>query len=188
MYSHDGTGADNVPESISAHGLSRHTTETTDGGKQMLYDTDSDSVSNRTNWWERLHFRFVCPLTRKPICTFSYAPFKFLVAPPSKKHRYVDGKPLAILWIAYPGFHLYGRPMTITDLAALDQYIIRGNLSKYRPGHVVALAMDSVSAETFELRDEAAREFNVYGSPHASSYNNNKMHILQNPYSIVWDG
>ena len=50
-------------------------------------------------------------------------------------------------------------------------------VGEYRPGHVVALAMDSVSAETFELRDEAARKFNVYGSPHASSYNNNKMHI-----------
>lgn len=115
--------------------------------------------NSRTRWWSRPDLPLLCPLTRFPICLLPYPPFKLRIDPKrSSPHRLVDGKFLAIHYIANGNASACGRELEASDLSALDDYVHRCKLGPFRPGRAHALAQEAASAEAPQRRAQAVEE------------------------------
>mmetsp|Transcript_55543 Transcript_55543/g.172106 ORF Transcript_55543/g.172106 Transcript_55543/m.172106 type:complete len:301 (+) Transcript_55543:1-903(+) len=112
--------------------------------------------SSHSRWWSRPEAPLLCALTGFPISLLPYPPFKLRVDPKrSSPHRLVDGKFLAIHFVATGSLLACGRSLEASDLSALDDYVHRCKLGPYRPGRAAALLERVAAASTMAERRQA---------------------------------
>jgi len=101
----------------------------------------------------------LCPLNNFPISWLPYPPFKLRVDPThSNRHRLVDGKSLALQVCISHNITVCGRKLWASDLAALDDYVVRCKLGSFRPRRAAFLLSAVQAASDEKARQHALKE------------------------------
>lgn len=110
-------------------------------------------------WWHDCLPEKVCPLSGFPIALLPYPPFKFRKDPVRPEgFILVDGKYLAMQFIATGRSEVCGRQLTWSDIKSLDTYVRRCSLGPFRPYAVLELQLASTNSEMLEEREMATKK------------------------------
>jgi hypothetical protein len=110
-------------------------------------------------WWSRYKSSLLCPLTGFPIGQLPYPPFKMHVRHGDASTRVlVDGKALAMQFIADGRAAVDGCALEDSDIGALDDHIHQCKLGPFRPSRVQSLAHAVEKASSAAERERARQE------------------------------
>jgi hypothetical protein len=135
--------------------------------RSSFSSTDEDALKgdSESRWWTRSRQPLLCPLTNFPIKLLPYPPFKLRVDPAKPSpHKLVDGKFLAMQLIVNPRALTAIRELQASDVAALDEYVQRCKLGRFRPGLAMSLMQEISNASSSLEKDRLEKELEKFRS------------------------
>lgn len=128
-------------------------------------EEDFSKGDSESRWWTRSRQPLLCPLTNFPIKLLPYPPFKLRVDPAKPSpHKLVDGKFLAMQLIVNPRALTAIRELQASDVAALDEYVQRCKLGRFRPGLAMSLMQEISNASSSLEKERLEKELEKFRS------------------------